>query len=113
MSEQPAEGAAPTGEPTFKGWMGSMWLYTVLRFGMFGVLWAIFYFLGVSTYLGALIALVISVPLSLVLLAGPRRRFTNQLELRVNARKIENHDLATQLDPDADRLAHFEPDDRD
>jgi hypothetical protein len=113
MSESSAKDAAPTGEPTFKGWMGSMWLYTLLRFGMFGVLWAIFYFLGVSTYLGALIALVISVPLSLVLLAGPRRRFTDQLEMRVNARKAENHDLATQLDPNAEREAHFQPDDRD
>ena len=86
-------------EPTFRGWMGSMWLYTTLRFGLFGALWGILYLCGISVYLSALIGLVLSVPLSLVLLAKPRARFTAQLEARVNARRVGLDDLEVQLDP--------------
>ena len=97
-----ASNPAPSGvEPTFRGWMGSMWLYTTLRFGLFGALWAILYFCGISVYLSALIGLVLSVPLSLVLLAKPRARFTAQLEARVNARRVGLDDLEVQLDPEA------------
>ncbi|WP_375486577.1 DUF4229 domain-containing protein [uncultured Jatrophihabitans sp.] len=94
--------AATSVEPTFRGWMGSMWLYTLLRFGLFGALWGILYLCGVPVFISALIGLVLSVPLSLVLLAKPRARFTAQLEARVNSRIVERADLDTQLDPDAD-----------
>ena len=60
-------------EVSFGGWMGSMWLYTGLRFGLFFALWGIVLLTGVGTLLAAIIALVLSVPLSLVLLAKPRR----------------------------------------
>lgn len=76
-----------------------MWLYTTLRFGLFFALWGLVFLLGVRGFLGALIALVLSVPLSLVLLAGPRARFTRQLELRVEARKTHREDLDAELDP--------------
>ncbi|MCW2596709.1 MAG: hypothetical protein JWP39_2597, partial [Jatrophihabitans sp.] len=66
-----------------------MWLYTALRFGLFFALWGILFLLGVHGFLGPIIALVLSVPLSLVLLAKPRARFTRQLELRVEARKTQ------------------------
>lgn len=93
----------PRPQPSFKGWMGSMWLYTTLRFGLFFALWGLLWLVGVSGYLGALVALVLSVPLSLVLLSGPRARFARQLEMRVEARKAERGNLDAQLDPDADR----------
>ncbi|MDT4901289.1 MAG: hypothetical protein QOJ78_2219 [Pseudonocardiales bacterium] len=80
-----------------------MWLYTALRFGLFFVLWAILFLLGVRGFLGPIIALVLSVPLSLVLLAKPRARFTRQLELRVEARKTQRESLDTELDPNAGR----------
>lgn len=105
MTEQqrPIEPEEPSGQrkPTFRGWMGSMWLYTVLRFGLFFALWGIVYLLGVNGYLGLLIALVLSVPLSLVLLRKPRERFTEQLELRMQARQASRADLDAQLDPDS------------
>ena len=86
---------------TFAGWMGSMWLYTVLRFALFFALWGIVYLLGVhEVLLAALIALVLSVPLSFVLLAKPRALFVQQLERRMEARKAARADLDTQLDPD-------------
>ncbi|HEV7205817.1 MAG TPA: DUF4229 domain-containing protein [Jatrophihabitans sp.] len=98
MSEQ----NTPTQQPTFGGWMGSMWLYTALRFGMFFALWGILVLLGVHGFLAPLIALVVSVPLSLVLLARPRQNFTRQLEARVQARKVDRTDLDAQLDPDSE-----------
>jgi Protein of unknown function (DUF4229) len=76
--EQPEEPAASI-QPSFAGWLGSMWLYTGLRFGLFGAVWGILYLIGLSGFLSALLGLVLSVPLSLVLLARPRARFTAQL----------------------------------
>ncbi|MGI8677416.1 MAG: DUF4229 domain-containing protein [Jatrophihabitans sp.] len=87
-------------EPSFGKWMGSMWLYTVLRFGLFFALWGILLLTGLEALFAALIALVLSVPLSLVLLAKPRQRFTKQLELRVQAQRAHKQSLATQLDPE-------------
>jgi O-antigen ligase len=80
----------------FASWMGSMWLYTVLRFGLFFVLWGVLVWLGVTGLLAALIAIVLSVPLSFVLLAKPRARFAAQLEQRVNAAR----EARTKLDDD-------------
>ena len=79
-----------------------MWLYTVLRFALFGALWGLLYLLGVPVLGAALLGLVLSVPLSFVLLARPRARFASQIELRMNARRTESTDLASQLDPDAE-----------
>ncbi len=93
----------PTPPPSAAGWMGSMWLYTVLRFGLFFALWGIVELLGVHGLLAALLALVLSVPLSFVLLARPRRMFAQQLERRVDARRAARADLDAQLDPDAKR----------
>jgi hypothetical protein len=46
---------------------------------------------------------VLSVPLSLVLLAKPRAVFVRQLERRVDARRQARADLDAELDPDADK----------
>ena len=99
-TSQPAAG--PVAEPGFRAWMGSMWLYTLLRFGLFGVLWGVLYLIGLPVFGAALLGLLLSVPLSFVLLARPRARFANQIELRMNARRVESTDLASQLDPDAE-----------
>jgi len=69
--------------------MGSMWLYTILRFGLFFALWGILVLLGVHGFLAPMLALILSVPLSFVLLARPRARFTRQLEARVAQRKAD------------------------
>ena len=89
-------------QPTFRGWMGSMWLYTTLRFGLFFVLWGVLYLVGLSVLFAALLGLVLSVPLSYVLLAKPRHAFTRNLEARVDARKAKRVELDHELDPDAD-----------
>jgi hypothetical protein len=82
--------------------MGSMWLYTVLRFGLFFALWAVLYLLGLGGFFAPALALVLSVPLSFVLLARPRARFTRQLEARLASHRAERADLDARLDSDSD-----------
>jgi hypothetical protein len=79
--------------------MGSMWLYTILRFGLFFALWGILELLGVHGFLAPILALVLSVPLSFVLLAKPRAMFTRQLEARIERRKEDRAALDAQLEP--------------
>lgn len=88
MTKKPAE------PPKFASYMGSMWLYTILRFALFFALWAILVLVGLTGLFAALVAVVLSVPLSLVLLARPRARFAAHLEARVNAAR----DARTKLD---------------
>lgn len=80
--------------------MGSLWGYTILRFGMFFALWGVLVLVGLGGLLAPLIALVLSVPLSLVLLAGPRARVAQNVEARVDAHREARADLDARLDPD-------------
>jgi hypothetical protein len=95
---------------TFGSWMGSMWLYTILRFGLFFALWGILVLVGLHGLLAPLVALVLSVPLSLVLLARPRAAFTRQLEARLDARRAEREDLDVRLDPESHSDSHLDDD---
>lgn len=92
----------PAPQPSFGGWFGSMWLYSVLRFGLFFVLWGVLALLGLGSLVAALLALVLSVPLSFVLLARPRRRFAANLEARVAAQRARRAALDAELDPGHD-----------
>lgn len=74
-----------------------MWLYTVLRFGLFFALWGLLALAGVGGLVGAAVALVLSVPLAWVLLARPRARFAAQIEQRVNARKQHRAEFDAEL----------------
>ena len=89
-------------QPTFGGWMGSMWLYTVLRFGLFLALWGVLMLAGLHGFVGALVAVVLSVPLSFVLLSVPRARFAANIEKRVKAHREQRADLDARLDPGPD-----------
>jgi hypothetical protein len=86
--------------------MGSMWLYTALRFGLFFALWGLLYLIGLHGFLAPVLALLLSVPLAFVLLAKPRARFARQIEARLAAHRAEREDLDTQLggDDPQDRL---------
>ena len=95
--EQPARG------PSFSNWMGALWLYTILRFAMFFALWGLLLLAGLGGLFAAFVALVLSIPLSLVLLARPRARVAANLEQRVNAHRASRADLDARLDPDAER----------
>lgn len=87
-------------QPSAGKWLGTMWLFTVLRFGLFFALWGILVLVGLESLLAALIALVLSVPLSFVLLAKPRRAFTEQLQARVDAQRERRNALDDRLDPE-------------
>jgi glycerol-3-phosphate acyltransferase PlsY len=88
---------APVQRPTFGAWMGSMWAYTLLRFGLFVLLWLIFVVAGLGGLIAAVIAAVVSIPLSYVLLARPRAKFAATIEQRVEAARAERAALDQQL----------------
>jgi hypothetical protein len=93
-----ASGADPQpSSPSFSTWMGSMWLYTVLRFGLFLLLWGLLYVAGLSGLIGGFIAVVLSVPLSYVLLARPRARLAATVEQRITAQRAERARLDEKL----------------
>jgi O-antigen ligase len=83
--------------PTPGQTLQAMWLYTVLRFAMFFVLWGLLWVARVPGLLAALIALVLSVPLSYVLLRRQRAKLASNLEQRVNARQSRTQDLDAKL----------------
>lgn len=89
--------------PSFAGWMGSMWAYTLLRAAVFLALWGIMLLLGLGGLLALLAAAVLSVPLSFVLLSVPRARFAANLEGRIEARRTARARFDEDLDPGQDQ----------
>ena len=86
--------------PSFwRSWV-LFWSYTLLRFGLFGALWLILWLVGVGWLFAAGIAVVLSVPLSWVLLAKPRQAFAANLEQRVSAHTERITALNAELDDD-------------
>ncbi len=86
--------------PTAGQTLGAMWLYTVLRFAMFFLLWGLLWVARVPGLLAAIIALLLSVPLSYVLLRKQRERLASNLEQRVTARHEQRDDLDAKLSGD-------------
>ncbi|HEX8095459.1 DUF4229 domain-containing protein [Jatrophihabitans sp.] len=93
MSEDRSELRAPSPGQT----LGAMWLYTVLRFGLFLALWGLLYVARVPGLLAGAIAVVLSIPLSYILLNKQRARLAANLEARVAARQAQRHNLDAQL----------------
>ena len=77
--------------------IGAMWLYTVLRFGLFLALWGLLWVARVPGLLAGAIAVVLSIPLSYILLNKQRARLAANLEARVAARQAQRHNLNAQL----------------
>ena len=96
MSEDTGQ---PSG-PSFRRSMGTLWLYSLLRFGLFGAIWGILYVIGLQWFLAAVIALVLSIPLSLVLLAKPRAMLSETIEQRIERQKAKRSELDARLDGD-------------
>jgi uncharacterized protein (DUF58 family) len=87
-------------QPSFGRSMGALWLYTVLRFGLFAAIWAILYVIGLEWFIAALIALVLSIPLSLVLLAKPRAMLSQTIEQRLEVQKARRAEFDARLEGD-------------
>jgi hypothetical protein len=83
--------------------LGLFWLYTGLRFGMFGAIWLILWLVGINWLIAGAIAVVISIPLSWFLLAKPRQALAANIEQRVNARVDRKWELDTRLQGDDDQ----------
>jgi O-antigen ligase len=80
--------------------MSALWLYTILRFGLFFALWGVLLLIGLGGFLAAALALVLSVPLSFVLLARPRAALARSVEARVESRRARRSDLDARLQGD-------------
>jgi hypothetical protein len=98
MSDEPDEG--PAVGPTAWESLSAMWLYSVLRIAMFGVLWGLLWVARVPVFLAAVIALALSIPLSFVLLAKPRQRLATNLERRIQLRVNKAQNLDAKLSGD-------------
>jgi hypothetical protein len=96
MSEDRSERPQVTA-PTPRQTLSAMWLYTVLRFGLFFALWGLLWAARVPGLLAATIALVLSIPLSFILLRKQRAKLAANLEARVTARQFQRHDLDAKL----------------
>jgi hypothetical protein len=78
--------------------IGQFWVYTLLRAALFGAVWGALWLVNVRGMLGLLIAVLLSVPLSFVLLARPRAALAASLETRVAERKVREEQLRRRLD---------------
>ena len=76
----------------------AFWVYTLARFALFGVLWVVLWLVGVPYLFAALIAIVVSVPLSWFLLAKPRLAFAATIEARVGQRRERSAELGQRLE---------------
>ncbi len=77
--------------------IGQFWVYTLLRIALFAAVWGVLWLVNVRGLLGLLIAVLLSVPLSFVLLARPRAALAASLEQRVAERKEREDDLRQRL----------------
>ena len=96
-SAGPLPGKPAAGKPTPGQTLGAMWLYTLLRFGLFLVLWGLLWLARVPGLLAGLIAVVLSVPLSYVLLRRQRERVAANLEQRIIARQARQEQFDARL----------------
>lgn len=83
--------------PTAWESLRAMWLFSVLRIGIFLALWGLLWIAQVPGFLAAVIALALSVPLSFVLLRKPRERLASNVERRVQARLNKSQNLDAKL----------------
>ena len=82
--------------------LAALWVYTLLRIALFGVLFGVLWLFGVRGLLGAIIALLLSVPLSFVLLARPRQALVAGVTGQVEARRARTSELDARLSGKAD-----------
>ncbi len=103
MAEQgagagPAVPVGPTGEPAVPPkvlpWLV---LHTVGRLAIFALLTVVLWMLGLDLWSGLLFGLLLSMPVSYLLLRPSRERLTEALAARSVARKAAKEDLRTRL----------------
>lgn len=95
---EPARPVSPTGGPAQPP---SPWpllaLYTLGRIALAAALVALLWVLGLGSFPGLLFGLLLSMPLSFVLLKGIRERLTEALAARSAVRRAGKEDLRARL----------------
>ena len=102
MTEPRSDDPPDISPPSFGRSMGTLWLYTILRFAVFGVLFGILWLLNLRGFVGVILALLLSLPLSWVLLAKPRAALSDTIERRLVARRAHREQLNARLQGDDD-----------
>ena len=73
------------------------WVYSLLRIALLGVLFGLLWLFGLGGLVGAAVAVVLSVPLSFVLLARPRNAMTEAMMQRLTVRQERTARLDEKL----------------
>ena len=77
--------------------LAALWLYTLLRVLLFGAVFGVLWLVGVRGFLGAMIALILTLPLSYVLLAGARQRMAASVAGRFQEHRARDARLDDEL----------------
>lgn len=77
------------------------WVYTALRITVFGVVFGLLWLFGVRDLLGAVLALILSVPLAYVILARPRAAVAAALHDRLVTREQRAQAIDAELSGDS------------
>jgi membrane protein implicated in regulation of membrane protease activity len=86
--------AGPAAPPRVMPWLV---MYTVGRFGIAALLVLLLWLVGLGSFPGLLFGLLLSMPVSYVLLRRSRERLTEALAARSAARRAAKEDLRTRL----------------
>lgn len=73
------------------------WIYTGLRVALFGAIFGLLWLFGLPGLFGAVVALVLTVPLSYVVLARPRAAMIESLGVLRGRRQARTQALDAQL----------------
>ena len=90
----PGPDGGPARPPKVAPWLA---IYTIGRIGIFAALTMILWMLGLDLWSGLLFGLLLSMPVSYLLLRPPRERLTEGLAARSIARRAAKEDLRARL----------------
>lgn len=72
-------------------------VYSLARFGILGGVAVLLWFLGLDGFLAVAVAVVLSVPMSYLLLARQRAALSGEVERRLDQRRTQREDLRARL----------------
>ena len=73
------------------------WIYTALRLGLYLVVFGLLWLFGLGGFVGAAVALVLTIPLSFVILARPRAAMVASLDVVRSQRRARADAFDEQL----------------
>jgi predicted Kef-type K+ transport protein len=79
-----------------------VWIYSLARIAVFGAIFGLLYLFGLRGLLAAAIAIILSVPLSFVLLAKPRANLAASMQRRLDLRTQRADELDARLGGEID-----------